>query len=810
MDATEKIEKFDSYESLLDEIKQDIEDVNPLRSRYPVRFIMLNNFNVFTKLAIDLAHLGVSSLNLESLLNSDELDGWITTDELKKAIKSCCVSTLVTPFSELVRFYKEIEFRGFFNEIMLTEDIDHPHKRIYIPLIGLQNRFSTFLNGFARIEESAPVWSYSLEDQKTEVYLSEYKNNVDYSIGKGNICCLNSMAEWLSFWKNQAPQTQIVCSSGPIRRRYKYSDPDNIFTFKHIDSAYEYIESFLGVSISIAYDNKDNLYWEQLLKDITQIGPKVFNFSTFVLNKFNVLSLSPSLILSSWSDPLISDYLRWLLKGHFMASTQKEDFPYFRICLEECDDYKFPFGLITKIAERIFYFTESTTQLNYSKERRNIIRKNSQEFIELTSDSTVAYIRDRLSEIDAIDVSLAIALCTGVFTFEKILLSNWYANRSENGFVYNQLKELYPELAMYLSNSCPTITSICTWHIDYLQTYREAKLADVYSDSIRDIIDKKNHDSDSFYSWYHSFEESHNRLAEFINSPNQSAEFVYWIDALGAEFLPFIISLFENGLNGFNILYSEITRCTIPSATFQNRFDNVCKFGELDDIAHEKSGYKKFLTLINELSAIQNIFQNITIQHYGKEVTIAIVSDHGLSALSRLCESKKYEAKVEHDGRYIKILNDESVHHDSDYVVHINENNGEKYKVALSHSSLGRKPIHEVHGGCCPEEVLVPFIIISNKKQNLVHYDYNVLTKEVNISNVLISVNIMPTPLKVVMTIGGKDYQMNRNGSIWNGNANDLTEGEHNVTFSIPGGISYSTSIKVNGTGFGENDFLNF
>ena len=49
MDATEKIEKFDSYESLLDEIKQDIEDVNPLRSRYPVRFIMLNNFNVFTK-----------------------------------------------------------------------------------------------------------------------------------------------------------------------------------------------------------------------------------------------------------------------------------------------------------------------------------------------------------------------------------------------------------------------------------------------------------------------------------------------------------------------------------------------------------------------------------------------------------------------------------------------------------------------------------------------------------------------------------------------------------------------------------------
>ena len=29
---------------------------------------------------------------------------------------------------------------------------------------------------------------------------------------------------------------------------------------------------------------------------------------------------------------------------------------------------------------------------------------------------------------------------------------------------------------------------------------------------------------------------------------------------------------------------------------------------------------------------------------------------------------------------------------------------------------LNCKPVREVHGGCTPEEILVPFIVISNKK----------------------------------------------------------------------------------------------
>lgn len=808
MDASEKIVRFDTYEELLNEIRRDMHDADPLRCRYPVRFIMLNNFDVFTKLAQDLAHEGIGALNIEDLLKKD--DGWITTDDLSKAIRSLKSPTLVTPFSELVRFYDSNDFRGFFNEIMLIEDIDNPTKRIYIPLIGLQNRFEIFLNGFARIDESEPVWCYSAEEQKTDVFLTKFKSDSNTFAHKAHICCLNTMRDWLRFWKNQAPQTQIICSSGPIYRRCKFSDPDNIFTFKYIESAYEYIESFLGISIPVYHESTEDKYWEQLLTDIVKTGPSVFNFSTFVLNQFNVRILTPDVVLRHWVLSESSEYEKWLIKNSFLNSNASDKFPYFTLCLNECSDYANLYELVQKVAERIFYFSESSTQRAYAEERNSIITYSASIFNEFVPDDTKRYIKDRMAEIDQKDTSLAISLCSGAFGFEKVLCSAWYSNRDKNGFTYGMLENKFQELAKYFSTKVPSVKNGSTWHMDYLNEYREAKLSDCLSDKIKDYISEYNHDSDSFYQWYHSFEESHNRLASHETSEQYHADKVYWIDALGSEFMPFILAQFDDGLNGYNVIYSEITRSTIPSATAQNRFEEIIKVSELDELAHDKSGYKKYETLIRELRLLQSIIWDITINNFSGEHTIAIVSDHGLSALSRCTDSKKYDAKVEHDGRYIKVPKDTTLYHDSDYVVHTNENDGERYKVALTHASLGRKPIHEVHGGCTPEEVLVPYIVISNRKQNLTKYVYTLLTKEIEVSNPVVTVNIMPQPSKVKLTIDGRDYFMTRSGSKWSARIDGIEEGEHKLAFSILGGTTHNDTIKVNGTGFGGNDFLDF
>lgn len=808
MDASEKIIHFDSYDALLAEIKLDMNDGAPLRCRYPVRFIMLNNFNVWHQLAQDLAGLGVQPLNLEELIE-DNHERWITTDELSRTIKARTVTSVVAPFSELVRFYSDSDFRGFFNEIILTEDIDCPKKRLYIPLIGLQNRFSSFLNCFSRIEESAPVWAYLTEEHKTKVFLTTIKNKSNAFASHENIKCLDTLYDWLRFWKTHAPQEQIICSSGPINRKERYSDPDNIFTFEHIKNSHEYIDSFLGVNVPFTYDTTEEDFWSHLLEDIIKTGPSAFSFSSFVSARFGFTSVSTRELFRQWVETETTPYGRWLLKNYFLSSAIADKYPYLKICFDEITDYENYCELPSKIAERIFYFSEPSTQNKYAAEREMLIKRSSVVFNEFTDESTKNYIKNCLGELDQNNTRLAITLTTGIFDFEKVLITAWYADRANTGLTLEKAAEKFPDLGMYLSDLKPSQKRKDNWHLDYLSAYRDAKLYDEITDDIASFIADKNHDVDAFYDWYHSFNETHDLLHKHQNSAELRPEKVYWVDALGAEFLPYLLSIFEDSSHGFRVLYSEITRCTIPSATAQNRFDNVVKYEDLDKIAHD-AGYKKNATLVRELKVLADKMWEIITSNSHGEHTVAIVSDHGLSCLSRLADSKKYDAKVEHDGRYINVTGKYKLYNDADYVVHVNENDGERYKVALTHSSLGRKPVHEVHGGCTPEEVLVPYIIITNKKQNLTSYKYELITKDIEVSEPVITVNVMPQPSRVKLTIDGQDYNMTRSGNKWSARIEGLEEGEYEAVFAIPGGTPYSTKINVNGTGFGGNDFLDF
>ena len=59
MDSAEKVIVFNSFEDLKQEIIRDRDTRDMLAQRYAVRFIMLNNFNEFKKLAKFMAASGV-------------------------------------------------------------------------------------------------------------------------------------------------------------------------------------------------------------------------------------------------------------------------------------------------------------------------------------------------------------------------------------------------------------------------------------------------------------------------------------------------------------------------------------------------------------------------------------------------------------------------------------------------------------------------------------------------------------------------------------------------------------------------------
>ena len=802
MDSVEKILVFKSFDELTQEIIRDRDTTDMLAQRYAVRFIMLNNFNEFKNLAKFMVNIGVESLDLENLIDDGEDDIWITKDMLKDVIKACDTSTFVSPFSELVRFYNDDDFRGFFNEIILLEDIHHPKKRIYVPLIGLQNRFTDFLNHFARIQESAPIWRYDAEPQSVEVFFARYKN---FKLPSGEIQCqLDSLKDWLKFWKVQAPQERIVCCSVPIAAKFKYSKPDNIFNFVKINSPYEFMTQFLDLSFPFDYLEEDKSFWDELLNSLKNIKLSSYNFESFTRSVFNKVTLTASDVIGEWHNSNNTAFRRWLLKQYVLHTSFKNEYPYLTLCMEGVSDLNDENQLPNYIATRILY--EMPTSKNwelFAEERRNIIVNNRAIFLNAVTRNEQEWLLERTKELfqQNQDLKAAIDICTGVFDFEKILLMGWFIHNPNNSKIRKAIENIYPEFAAYITTTKPSHFRIeNTWCIDYFEEYKKAKLLDKYTEEITQYIAEKNESAKTFYKWYYEFENSHSLLADVSSNAIYKSDKVYWIDGLGAEFLSYVLYLIDTEQSNMKVVRSQICRSDIPSSTYHNRFEgeNVVKFGALDELGHDSHLYKYLYTLKDELNVLKEIVHEIIGNSKKQSCTVAIVSDHGLSCLSRKAPSKKYDGKFEHEGRYIKTKEDTLS--DTDYLVHKNETDEEYYKVALTHSSLSKAPTHQVHGGCTPEEVLVPFILLSNKNiPSSIKYEIKLSPDDVMLSNPAVSLTVIPEPTGVMLTCEGKTYKMDRVGTQWTTLLQDITEGTHSIDIKPDGAPSHQFTIKVVG-----------
>ena len=810
MDTSEKVKIFSSFGELTQEIIRDKDTRDMLAQRYAVRFIMLNNFNEFKELAKFMTNIGVDTLDLETLIDAGEDDTWITKDTLKDAIKACKKSTFVTPFSEVVRFYNDDDFRGFFNEIMLLEDIHNPNKRIYIPLIGLQNRFTDFLNHFARIQESAPIWRYDAKTQSVEVFFAKYK---DFVLPNESVQCqLDSLRDWLMFWKKQAPQERIVCTSVPIAAKYKYSKPDNIFNFTRIANAYEFMTQFLELRFPFVYDEDDKIFWEQLLKNLDKTNLDNFSFEAFVRTSFNKVKFDAADVIAEWTDATASTYDRWLLRNYVQYTGFAELYPYICTCIDSVTSLSDENQLISMIATRILYNDIQANKFSeYAAERRDIIVENRYLFEQVTTEDDQNWLFDRIREIfqGQGNLNSAIELCTGVFDFEKKLLMGWSVFNPNHKKLGEAVSKFYPEYAAYINTNKPSHFKVENqWFVDYIKAYKRAKMEDKYLDEISDFIKTKNNTAANFYKWYYEFEETREVLAEVNSNVLYRPDVIYWIDGLGVEFLSYILYLIGQENSGMKVVRSQITRSYLPSSTHHNRFegDIVKKYGALDELGHDSHGYKHFDTLKEELKVIKSIMQDILSISKKHKCTVAIVSDHGLSCLSRKAPSKKYDGKFEHEGRYIKTSDDAMT--DPDYLVHENEAEGQKYKVALTHSSLSKVPTHQVHGGCTPEEVLVPFILLSNKDlTNSVKYQIKYTGEEIMLSNPVVNITVIPQPKSVTLTCEGKTYNMDRVGTQWTTLLQDITEGTHAIDIKPAG--TESTEIKIKVVGVGANSDIN-
>ena len=230
---------------------------------------------------------------------------------------------------------------------------------------------------------------------------------------------------------------------------------------------------------------------------------------------------------------------------------------------------------------------------------------------------------------------------------------------------------------------------------------------------------------------------------EKTESIDVSNTLVYFMDAMGVEFLSFILAKCrENNL----IAYTTLCHCELPSVTAKNKdFIDVFKnrgadfagsdekVSLIDDVKHHGS---KDCDLPNdeipsylsrELEIIERTVKKSAtdLQNYKK---VILISDHGSSRLAVINNSQnKYKMceNGEHSGRCCrKTRGDEPPSCAID---------SEDYWTIANYDSFkgGRMARFEVHGGATLEEVVVPIIEITKAPAE---YEFKMLTEKIKFS----------------------------------------------------------------------------
>jgi hypothetical protein len=295
---------------------------------------------------------------------------------------------------------------------------------------------------------------------------------------------------------------------------------------------------------------------------------------------------------------------------------------------------------------------------------------------------------------------------------EREAIISWVA---QHGYIA-EIENIYPALAQYLGEyvfDCGDLSDELT---KYFKQYRLMKVTNQITPEFLAQVEQN--------AQKLPYTHLETRDSAILRIPDKKDAFLYWIDALGVEYLSYIAILAKKkGLSiHVDIAYVELPTITSINKGFFEKWAGSKKEKEprLDEIKHkEEGGYfyrpgQAPVHLASELEVIRKSIDRAATElamHTCK--TFVIASDHGASRLAVIHhQEEKYDTdtKGEHSGRCCKEFAD------ADLPQAICENG---YLVLADYGRFknSRAANVEVHGGASLEEVIVPIITLSLKKQ---------------------------------------------------------------------------------------------
>ena len=724
---------IDSLMQAVDEDKTLSGEKGYTANRYPIRFVLFDNFRDCYEFISRQTSNSLFFQSIDLWLNPEFPDSIVThsilADKIFKYSRDCANDTVITPFSELARFYNNKtsnEFDSLIGTIKGAESSKinyNDHRRVYIPIVGLYNKMAKYTT-----DPQCIMWYMKSDDRQLNYNLVLTDGTVSDVKHLDSIATVvYSAREWLQIWKDQDIKHTIICTSRSIYANAEYGQPDNAFDYTPCANVHEFLTRGLGLSLSLVdYKTADDQFWRRLA---SEIDVRDFDFNKFFNHKFGIYDLADHKIFYDTWFKTNDAYSRWLLSAYYTNKFCDQGY----ICrtLANCSTYnnaEFVQNLLLTIFDlegQEDYLDERNEGLRQAQSQNIILPDNIQEELE----------KKLLETEQKLGTQSALRYVTATTDIEKRIIIGWL---KDGKITPSEIADIYPDLYFYMRPTFGTQENDKIWCLSYIDQYKKAKLSNSYTDAVRDVILSKNGSEVAFNNWYNSFKTVRNLL-----SGRKDIGVYFWIDGLGLEWIPFISEIVKaRNEEGYFLNEVIIGRAQLPTATEINKVDiqklsggTLPKNGDLDSDSHKIRPYPEYL--ISDMKKIREAINRILDENPGKK--IAIISDHGITYMSQLVPGLNLSGIAgDHSGRFATWNSGMAV-------------SDEKYKIlddkrticALRHESLTSKVNAGCgcHGGCTPEEVLVPIFIISDF-QDKTGYSVQQKTFELSASNPVVRFKI--------------------------------------------------------------------
>ena len=802
--------EFGSLEDLCHEIEVDKHWTgaeSSLRNRYPIRFVLFENFGDFDDFVQVCQDHNVYVQSIDKWLRDGQDDKLITYSQLAALFEAYIKSLpandfVIAPFSEITRFYDNTHYAEFDSLLKTIRLIQSPeegqrgHQRIYVPVIGMQNKVSKFKD-----DPNIHIWEYrsGAEYDNYQLILTKGTTYGVKGLEEHYTLC-EDLRHWIALWKNVGAKikSQIICTSKCIFANSNNAQPDNAFKYMVCNNAFEFLTKGLRIDFGKLNAREEDMpYWEGLASNIDVAD---FDFDTFVNQRFNTSSLNEeNAFVQIWFE-YRDEFSRWLLKTYFVWKTDERN--YLIRALENVASLGSS-DLFSQIATQIF---EEPLDETCISQRLALLREAKRQHVQITSLAEQK-VKAKLSAMAADPERgplFAMKYMSPLTLSEQCLMAEWVGQgRIEKDYI----KILFPELYAYLLPSSVQTEKDNGWINEYFQEYCLSKVRNSQTENLVNKLKELNDSQVSFETWRNGFK----TVKTFMHN-RQDIDIYYWIDGLGVDWIPFITQVIEKHkadgvfLNEIYVAASELPTVTSVNKT---KLDEMAdgrleKIGDVDKFAHTQKKYPAYL--IEELRIVENAISKVLSLYNGKK--IAFVSDHGISYMAQFGAGLNLAGvETDHAGRCGHWLKG-SAPTDNNYLV---LDDGLTL-CSLNNNSLSAKtPMGQgAHGGATPEEVLVPIIIVSNQKNANV-YSAKLQSNEIVASNPVVKYAIkglgsIDTPF---VTYNGADYRLHRiDGYVYKSERLNLVNTSTRITLRI-GDFKQIDDLSIN-TGVQEDDLFGF